>query len=516
MVETIFLAVLSVYDTTAGAPSTLYFSTGRGFVSKPTDTPANKFFEPRLIQPVSMRSSVFSSGATYGSSQLSLGELLLNNEGGGLDYILNFGFDGRDLALYVGQEDQPFSAFTPLQLLSMEQLEWNDTTISVKVRDKEFQTRVPVQSVLYAGTNVLPNGVEGVPGDLKDKPKPLLFGAPKNAAPKLVNTARLIYQLHVSGLQSIPFVYDKGIALGVGTGYASQALLEASTPTPGYFNYWLGGGLIKLGSNPAGTITSDAVEGATAADRTAAQIFKRVLLYAGVSAGNISSAAIAAFDALNSAVIGIYIGEARILSDVLDEIANSVGAWWGQDNGVFFIRLFEAPSGIPEAAFSEVEIEVDRFRRITPADVGAGLPIWRVVIGYQRNYTVQSGDNVAAALATSDRPRLGFLAEEWRTASDEDAAVLTVHPMAQQLRLDTLLSTEAAADAEATRQLLIRKVRRDRFEARINTSNPQSVTLGGVIRITLPRYQLQGGKLFRVISREFDIAANAFSLTIWG
>lgn len=61
--------------------------------------------------------------------------------------------------------------------------------------------------------------------------------------------------------------------------YADAAELadDDLAPAAGEFKVWPGGGYFRLGAPPAGLVTADVTEGALAADRTAAQIFNRIL-----------------------------------------------------------------------------------------------------------------------------------------------------------------------------------------------------------------------------------------------
>jgi hypothetical protein len=110
------------------------------------------------------------------------------------------------------------------------------------------------------------------------------------------------------------------------------------------------------------------------------------------------------------------------------------------------------------------------------------------------------------------------LAKEYREVSAEDASVKTAHPLSPTLTLDTLLTTEAAAQAEADRVLGLRKVRRDRYEVRVklNDDAPQVVGLGDVIQLVHNRFGLSAGKLFRVTSLEYDLRRSILTLSVWG
>lgn len=509
----IFLAVLAAHDGTS--VRTLYYASGRGFTSAPTDTPANTFFAARLKQPVSIRRDLFSDGATRGRSQIALGELVLNNADGALDALLDYGFDGRDLKVYLGPSTAAFpGGFQEVFVGTMEQPESDERHITIRVRDRQYDTKRPLQSTLYAGSNVLPAGLEGTADDLKGKPKPLLYGRVHNAPAVLVNSSQLIYQLHDGALSGVSAVYDKGAALAKEADYPDQATMESTAPSAGAFRAWPAGGYFRLGSSPAGTITADATEGAAAADRTVGQIFRRILLEAGVAAADIDGAAITALDTFNGAEIGIFVDQPRHTAEVLDEVAGSIGAWWGQaPSGLFTAAGFTAPSGTPAASFTGKQIL--RLKRVAAKDAGGGLPAWRVVVRYLRNYSVQAGDALAGSVTAARR---GWLSKEYRDASAEDGAVRTKHLLAPTLSVDTLLTTEAAASAEASRLLALRKVRRDCFEARVklNDSSPQEVTLNAVVQITYSRFGLSSGELFRVISAEPDSKKSILNLILWG
>lgn len=134
------------------------------------------------------------------------------NKDGALDYLLDIGFDGRLIVVKVGVIGQPLSTFAPTITGTCEQLVASWDKVTVRLRDNTSLLTVPVQPVNFAGTNSLPDGVEGC-ADLKDKPKPRLFGSCINMTPPCVNTSKLVYQLSGRGLSVIPVVYDGGVAL---------------------------------------------------------------------------------------------------------------------------------------------------------------------------------------------------------------------------------------------------------------------------------------------------------------
>ena len=97
-----YLVILKPYDFDTSGEVSLYFS-GEGFVTSPTDTPANTLFEPRLVEPISFSRSMFSSGKIGGFSVPGFGELILTNADGGLDDFATYAWDGRSVEVKVGE-----------------------------------------------------------------------------------------------------------------------------------------------------------------------------------------------------------------------------------------------------------------------------------------------------------------------------------------------------------------------------------------------------------------------------
>jgi len=211
----IYLAELTVYDPALPGTRVLTFASGRGFTTTPSETPANTFYDPRLKQALDIQRDLFARGTTQGRTRIGYGDLVLNNEDGGLDALLGYAFDGRAITVRVGDEAAAYPAgFTTVFVGTMEQCEVSVSSVIVKVRDRQLELQVPLQTTKYAGSNSLPAGLEGVATDLKGKPKPLCYGVVKKVPAICVNTSKLIYQVNDGALNGIDAVYDKGVRLG--------------------------------------------------------------------------------------------------------------------------------------------------------------------------------------------------------------------------------------------------------------------------------------------------------------
>src|SRR5574343_255681 len=189
MIEECYLVDISAHNGTS--VTTVRFCSGKGYTTLPTDPPANTFYEPRISQPGILKTLMFSEGKTNGASQVGFGEIVLSNPDGGLDYLIDYGFDGRDIVI---KKLLATGVILTLMACSGEQAVFSNKEVLLRIKDPMNLLAVPIQPNKYAGTNALPAGVEGT-SDIQGKPKPLVFGRVANVTPVCVNTSRLIYQM---------------------------------------------------------------------------------------------------------------------------------------------------------------------------------------------------------------------------------------------------------------------------------------------------------------------------------
>lgn len=510
----IWLVALNAAINAAGDTVTLRYGS-EGYATRPGDTPAHTFFEPRLKQPALVRRDIYREGATAGESRVSVGEVVLVNNDGGLDGLIDYGFDGRRITLYTGLPDATFPAAWEVVLAgTMEQVSITESEVSIRIRDRQAELDVPASANEYAGNNALPAGLEGVEDDLKDQTKPRAFGKVRNVSPPLVNTARLIYQVNDGAIQSVDAVYDMGVALTAGAAYTSQTDMETNAPAAGAYRVWPAGGYFRVGSTPAGLITAD-VTASTTANSTAAQIVKQLALDAGIDAADISSADVTALDTATSAVLGLWLpaGDTSTCRQAIDRVCAAVGAWFSFDvTGILRLARLDVPSGSPVAELDSLNMV--SLKRVPTADPGRGVPAWKVAVSGTQNWTVQTTD-LAGAVTTARR---GWLKKPFRWRIASDASVKTQHRLAPLLKFETLLDTGADVAAEASRRLTIYKTRRDRLEVRVYLSSAQlgDLDLGHVVRVTSPRFGLAAGRLFRVIGILINARQGYADLTLWG
>jgi len=517
MADLIYLIEMEAYDPDLPGSTAFYFASGTGYMTRPSESPANLHFEPRLQQPISFARTMFSAARVTGGGTVGAGEIVLNNLDGGLHYLRDYGTDGRRVIVYVGEQGALLSTFSVFLTGVVEQVEIGATRVTIRLRDKLHALQQPMQTLLYGGTNSLPAGVDGVADDIKGQRKPVLYGHCRHIPPVLVNTARLIYQCNAGAVQSIDAVYDQGVALVFGVNRANTAAMEAAAPAAGAYDTCTSAGLIRLGAAPAGRVTMD-VHGRGGASGsyvdTAAEIVEGILVdYGVIDPGDIDSAAVAALASAAPAECGWYFTGEVTLQQAVDTILASIGGWLLPDRfGIWQMGQLIAPPGSPDHEFTDVDILA--LDAIATRDAGAGVPIWQAKLRYA-HYAANFGRaDLAGAVTEADKARL---LQAWREVAASDSSVQTAHLLATSIVRDTALQDATEAATEVARVLALHKVRRDYVRARIAVTQARAeIELGEEVRLTTARLGYDAGRDFIVVGIDIDAKRSRLTLDLWG
>jgi len=97
-----------------------------------------------------------------------------------------------------------------------------------------------------------------------------------------------------------------------------------------------------------------------------------------------------------------------------------------------------------------------------------------------------------------------------------NTAIQTIHPLARELSVSTLLVDKNAANNEANRLLALHSVDRVRLQVKVPRAQLPADLLGKPLLLQVPRYSYSGGKLLLVIGVEEDCAADTLLLDLWG
>jgi hypothetical protein len=375
-------------------------------------------------------------------------DLELESGDGGLDDIPgNYALDGRAVRLYVGRPtDQRANfglAFSGVVASSLFGLR----TVRLTLSDGRAKLDQVVNATAYAGSGALEGGA-----DLKGKPKPKTYGQVFNVSAPLVDSAKLIYQVHDGLASDVSAVYDRGVVLTKGADYTSISDLNTTAPSAGQYRQCLDstGSYFRLGSTPAGTVTADVsgdASGAGYVAKTGALVL-RLLALAGLATTEIDSTSFVNLNDAQGAAVGVWVGadSSRTIEAVVDELLTGIGAFgYFNRRGQFYVALITDPAAgdTPVATYTTEHIG-DLEREPLPTAVE---PIaWRALVEYQQNYTVQN--DFAAAVTAARRT---FAAAAQRVSKSEDSSIKSRYLLALEYQVRGLFAASADADAEALR-----------------------------------------------------------------
>jgi hypothetical protein len=512
----IWLLEFEAYNKTTLEVETFYFSTSalRPFPSTDEDRP-DTWYEPRLKDPANFERYLFGKGRISGSSSINSGIIELANSDGDLDFLFDYGLDGRKLTILVGYEGMSFAEFEPVLAGTMEAPahNWNKTSsnIQLKIRDRQSEVmKLPLQVNRYAGTNSGADGVEGTENDIKGNVKPLCFGECLNVTAIPVNTVLNIYQVHDGEIFAVDNVYDNGVALTFDDDYEDLTALQSASISGGYFGTCLALGLFRTGGTPSGRITAD-VKGEAFGSYVVSVsliILKILLGYGGLLETDIDEPAFTALEGLNSSTVGIYIDDEISIGEVLDKLVTSIGSYWTTtDDGLFTVGRLTEPSETPIKIWEKEDIlEIER--------AAFGLPCYESRVLYAKNWTVQT-DGLAESVSSERR---AFLAKEFRSGIFSDVDILTPHPLANINTIESLLVNLAPAEEEAERMLNLLSVPRQILRVVVPLEDSAAIRkLGSTHQIKINRYGMELGKNFVLTGIAPSIPNATFmTLEMWG
>ncbi len=487
------------------------------------------FYRDAILERSRVRREIFADGVTFGASSHDYGTLRVANVTGWLDWLEDADVDayGGSIVMHVLPDvTSPYSARKTVFTGRLGEPQVSDT-VEFRVLD-DFALALDKQLAKrrWLGTNVGPTGLEGDESQ-KDQWYPVLEGRAFNCPVPWANTSNLVLCVADKAVAAILLdaVDDRGVALTRGVARASLAALESNTPAAGQWDYYLGDATtpahVRLGSSPAGTVTVTMRSGGVAADRTAAQIWRRVLISrAGIDAGAISSADVTALDALTSAEVGFWVGAGGAqIREMLDFVAGSVGAGYWQDRtGTWRIARIDLPSGDPVATFRLLglgnpgavgDADIFRLEPVFTSREDGGRPYDLTKLRYAKNYSPTDKNSLAGvALDRAERLSKEYL---------ETAYPAGVTEPENEYVADTAFALEADAAAEAQRRdgIFGARRRRHKISTRLSPALADVLDLNAVVRVEHPRYGFASGPLARVSALEIDLLSLDADVIVW-
>lgn len=518
----------------SGSPSveTLYASSvGYNHPSAPA------YYPPRIIDAANIKRNITAARRTFGRSDITGGEVRLNNIDGFYDEWFDKGY-GFECRVLFGDSEQAYQYYDVIMVGKVEQPSGDRDSIIFRFRSRQLELERLISPEPYAGTNSGTTGIEGTENDIKGESKIRIFGAPRNVTPDPVNTSLRLYAYNhdkagnLAAIDSIAEQRLNGSPWTFNADYSALATLQAASIAQGEYETSLANGVLRLGGSAPGETggtTGDVVENATASQNQAASVINRLFLDADVSSGDISSSDITTLTADVPYEVGVVVKD-QTYAEVLDMLATSIGGWYAENGqGVYNVKRLIDPNGgsptvTPVATFKRFDypnvaavgdfaiLDIDR---VVSDDDGRGVPAWRITVNYDRLWTVQDKNALATGLSDETRE---YYSREYRSVTLENPPIRTQYPEAVELTFDTLLTKEADAIDLANHFQDLYGVQRAVYRVTIGIQCycGSLVDLGDVVKIIHPRYGLQNGKQFIIIGMQYNAKKSEVELELWG
>lgn len=501
------LPIAAVEEPTGVSAPVPFFLSDIGWTGEPDDPDApNRHYSPRVQSPLRLDRSIPIVPDAARRVLLQLGDTTIVNADGALDDLVRrMAIDGHEVAVKaIGRKARYATAETIFQGTASGWKLAGDGSIALALRDASWRLDAPAQQELYGGTGGRDGGA-----DLKNKPKPRCLGVNNNIRLVLIDSATWTYQFNSGPVDRVTAVYDAGLALTVGADVGD--IFAAPTPPAGTVITENASGLIRLPGRPLGTVTAD-VRGDKsfgAYVSTAAGIAFRIAhTFGSIPDANFDLLSFEVLNNLQGAPVGIYTFTNPVkLSDMIDAVLGSIGAWWGANRfDKIEVGRLDLPGKKPIASVGTADI-LDLNLLDTPAQINP--PLWKVRQGWGRNWTPDIGQ--IAGDVTGDR--LTFLANEYRFASYQDPSLTVAHLRAQEISVPGLFANESDAEAEAQRLQMLYAGPLQLARLRFKTQG-FLIPLCRTINVTYPRYGLAGGKNVMTVGQGVDASRNESTIDI--
>lgn len=484
---------------------------------------------PAILSTGAIRRHLFQPQATLGDGVAEIAAIVLDNTDRRWDRYHRL-VDGRPITQRrASRSSRNPDDYTQLfaGVIETATYKGNEWELQVLSRRTAIAEEL-VQTKRYDGTAT--TGEAGVGGgeDLEGKPEPILIGSAFNVSPPRANPHVPVFQLSTGWpghAVAIEFVRDSGADIAAGTQHPTLAALLATAPSAGTYDWYSGddGTYFVLGSAASGEVTVAATEGG---GRTIAECAERILLRSTrLVAGDVHG--VGAMNAAMAGQGGVWFGASdTTIGQALTEVLSGIGSWvdnlddqsvtlypWGQLPAVADQDI-NADTGVLGAGTDRDWETLDEgIDLVSTQDVGGGAAVSEVIVGYQRNYTVQTRTQVAGVA----EPRIARLEQDWLTVSAVDDAARAVNALTPPMRINTALASKSDAERVAALQLDLRRGGIDIYRVPISALRV-ATDIGGTIRLTSNKYGLERalcGVLGREDSGRTVQGAQMTTLIVW-
>jgi len=438
----------------------------RHYTTSTTDTPANVAYLGIIRGGISFDESL----PLDGQPSLSTGNIEIDNASGVRDDWLADVWHNRSIEVFIGDVRWPRSDFRRIFAGTVADIGSRDAgVLNLSLRDKLQRLNTPVSEAVVGGT-----------GTNKEALQPLVFGECFNVSPVLVGTNHE-YLVHGGPTERVIEVRDNGVPVA-----------HTDKLSTGRFN---------LTKSPAGQITAS-VQGDNADGyrNTVAGIVRRLATAYGTvedrfTADDLDAANLNTFDTLHPQPVGLYLPDRANVLACCQQLASSVGAQVAMSrNGRLRLLKLSLPASGAGRVITAADMVAGSFKPASRTTVIAG-----VRLGYARNWTLQQSLQTGIPGAH----RTLYEQEYLERTANEAAVAATYRLHGEPTRIDTLLLTEADAQAEATRELALWSTPRSVYTF-TGFASLLLLELGQALTIVHSRYGMGAGVRGQVIGLSTD------------
>lgn len=473
-------AVLLEIGVNSGGSETTRYLANYTYNTLSTDTPASTFYDARVVGPVSMTEQL---GLGADASSMSIADIELINDDGGLDSWLNDVFTKRSISIYYGDPSWSKADFRVVYAGVIDSLEASSQQhLVLKMSDKMQRLDSAVTETKLGGTT--PNA---------DALIPLCFGECHNVTPLLTNPATLEYQVHNGPIESIIEVRDNEVPVNY-------------TPV-------LASGKFTLAAAPVGTITCS-VQGdkpVTYANDVGTLIQRLVLNYGRsdqrLVSGDLDTSNFTAFVTANPQPVGLYLTDSTQVIDACTTLAAAVGAKLVMSRaGLLRLVKIALPSTPTMTVDANTDALNDSLRISSRTPIAAACKL-----AYCKNWTVQE-----AVQSGVPAQHMEMFRQEWLTSTATDTTTANLYKLSTDVaQEESLLLKKTDADAEALRRLNLRKVQRAVYEF-VGFAPQLQCELGQGISLSSPRFNMSAGVAGQVVSLNMDWLESKVTVGVLG
>lgn len=495
--------------------SVKYRASDLGYATLQTD-PQGVVDFPCLLREALTVDRAFNIEPHQASVGFSWGDIIIENPDARWDAITQtHNADGRTVRVWMGVKsfdasrklwkDPAWSTLIPVFAGAARNWFLGETELRVPVRDMAYLLERPWQSSVYTG-----GGAYTGTSDLTGKPVPKCRGWANNVTPVLVDPTNRIYQ-YTDAAGQVVALYERGKAVFTYDGDTSD-LYTGSTPS-GRYRTDNSRGLFQLGAAPAGPITCDVKGSFPLAGfvEDVVDIARYVLTEEmGLDGSLLEMGAWTGLAAACPYAAGVWTGaEVRQADDVVGYLLGSIGASLLPNRPG---RLRPYRLSPPSGTSGVVTYTTAEIVSLVPVQLPATIdpPNYRRLVGYARNYTVQTTD----LDSTISEARRLLLSQEYSYAGWSDGDVLTTwRNPTDPPPLPTALKEEADAQAVAEDFGALWGTRRRLYDVTM-WLHPFAHDLGDDLSLVYPMDDLRGGKPGIVVSESIRSSQSTVTLRV--